>query len=179
MVQITVFNEKGGVGKTTVAVLLATLLDAEIIDQDDQKTASRWLARRPEPRQVSPGRWVIDCAPGLSMDSANAVKDARLIVVPVTVSFPSFDALPQTLRFIRAHSTAKICFVGVDVDSRTSDLDTLKAALKTHGAPLAGVLTHRASYRRAGLTGGLAGDSDVQAATEQKTLIKEIVELLK
>ena len=179
MVQITVFNEKGGVGKTTVSVLLATLLDAEIIDQDDQKTASRWLARRPEPRQVSPGRWVIDCAPGLSMDSANAVKDARLIVVPVTVSFPSFDALPQTLRFIRAHSTAQICFVGVDIDSRTNDLDTLKTALKAHGAPLAGVLTHRASYRRAGLTGGLAGDSDAQAAIEQKTLIKKILELLK
>jgi cellulose biosynthesis protein BcsQ len=178
---LTVFSEKGGVGKTSAAILLSVLLEAELIDLDPQKTATRWLARRADLRQVQPDYWVTDCAPGTSMDSAQAVKDADLVVVPVMVSFPCFDSLPQTVKFIKTHSSpsSRLCFIGMDIDVRTNDAGTLRAALKGYGAPIAGLLSHRASYRRAGLTGGLAGDTDTVAAAEATALIKSILEILK
>lgn len=179
--QITVFSEKGGVGKTSAVILLSVLLEAELIDLDPQKTATRWLARRADLRPVQPSRWVTDCAPGTSMDSAQAVKCADLVVVPVMVSFPCFDSLPQTIKFIKTHSSpaTQLCFVGMDIDARTNDAATLRNALKAYGAPVAGMLTHRASYRRAGLTGGLAGDTDTVAANEAAALMQAIKEILK
>ena len=53
---ITVFNQKGGCGKTTIAMSLAGALGlrgytALVVDMDPQGTASRWSSSAPETRQ--------------------------------------------------------------------------------------------------------------------------------
>lgn len=172
--KITVYNEKGGCGKSTVSVLLAVMLDAELIDLDAQQTSTEWLKQRQDERKINVGSWIIDCPPGISMETAAAISDADIVLIPVRASFNDLIHLPQTIKFVRTHGAKKVAFVGSDIDSRTNDQDTLKEALQGYGYQIAGVLTHRASYRRAGLSGQLASDFDAVAAAEAATLISNL-----
>ncbi len=52
---ITVFNQKGGCGKTTITMSLAGALTFRgysclVVDMDPQGTASRWASAAPEER---------------------------------------------------------------------------------------------------------------------------------
>lgn len=176
--KITVYNEKGGSGKTTLAVHLAVLFNAEFSSLDSHDVGAAWLKRRPEPHQVIAGNWVVDCPPGQDMATAEALASADIVLVPVKASFPDLVEIGHTVRFIKIHSRAKVAFVGSDIDSRTNDEAMLRDALAVYKHPVAGVLTHRASYRRAGLAGGLAGDTDATAAAEAEALIKSIMEIV-
>lgn len=174
--KIAVFNEKGGAGKTTLAVLLAKLLGYELIDLDSQQSGQRWLG--PEPRQVKPGSWVLDCPPGLetiNKDVIDLMVQADLVLIPVKTSYTDLVTVPQSIRFVRAQAKrAKVAFVGSMIDNRSSDLADLTKALAGYGYPIAGITTQRASYRRAGLVHGLAGDMDPVAAAEADVLIQYI-----
>lgn len=108
---VSMINLKGGVGKTTTAIALATAaaregLDVEVYDADPQSSASLWAtaaeeAGDPLPFPVSPanvatvrkaagewkgvaGRWLfIDCPPnGRVVDEAADASD--LVVIPTT-----------------------------------------------------------------------------------------------
>lgn len=174
--KIVVFNEKGGSGKTTVAVTLALALGIDLIDLDSQKSATFWLGD--DPRSVTPGGWIADCPPGLEAVSADVIEllgKADLVLIPVKPSFTDLRSLPQTIRFLRIHAKgSKIAFVGSTVDKRSTDAETLREALAGYGYPIAGMLSQRASYRRAGLVSAQAGDSDATAAAEAQTLIQFI-----
>lgn len=107
---ISVVNQKGGVGKTTVSVNLSAELAEDatmLVDADPQASAVGWVSRAPADRPF-PARWkeitnsselrglpglnnvdwvVIDGPPSLStpvMDAALAVAD--LAIIPVTPS---------------------------------------------------------------------------------------------
>lgn len=121
MKTILVANRKGGCGKTLSAITLATALadggwKVGLADADPQKSATRWLKRRPgsavalEPLAYVPGKglaeverhldWVIIDAPGaLDGEAAQAmVAGARAVITPVLPAF--FDA-EATRRFLR------------------------------------------------------------------------------
>lgn len=176
LMKIAVFNEKGGSGKTTLSVTLALALGIELIDLDSQKSATYWLGD--EPRKLISNGWIADCPPGLEAVSADVIEllgKADLVLIPVKPSFTDLRSLPQTVRFLKIHAkSAKIAFVGSTVDKRSTDAETLKEALAGYGYPIAGMLSQRASYRRAGLSSAQAGDSDAIAAAEAETLIQFI-----
>ena len=103
---IAVVNQKGGVGKTTLATNLASALagtgQVVILDADLQASATGWaglnLQKRLSPvvrgvdarnlvREVraaaAKSAWVIvDCPPGISRVNADAIRVADLVLVP-------------------------------------------------------------------------------------------------
>jgi chromosome partitioning protein len=91
---IAIVSQKGGAGKTTLAVHLATAAAAELVtllvDTDPQATASRWADWR------GPGDpEVIDCgAPSLLAGKLNKAKDlgAQLAVIDTP---PHADAMAR------------------------------------------------------------------------------------
>lgn len=141
---ICVASQKGGVGKTTVAMLLADWLHNEghtvkVLDLDPQCSAQKWQSRSletypPFPVQVFANRglkpyqfanWlkglpetdyvIIDTPPNLmSVDLQAALFVADRVVLPFVPSVTSVDALEEMWDMIRAFGQSR----GEPVDLR-------------------------------------------------------------
>ncbi len=159
MFSILVINPKGGAGKTTIATNLAGYLAAKrqrvvIKDMDRQRSAARWLARRPrgfseirgalpdtDPKIVADyaPQWLITDAPAGVHGKALAdlVRDADAILVPVSPSTFDFEATAdflQELASLKSVQNGKrpIAVIGSRVDQRTvaaAELDEFLAPL--------------------------------------------------
>jgi chromosome partitioning protein len=166
MFTILVANPKGGAGKTTIATNLAAYLAGKrqrvvIKDMDRQRSAARWLARRPrgfpevrgalpdtDPKIIddyAPQWMVIDAPAGLHDQSLAAlVREADAVLVPVAPSTFDFEATADFLTELSARKPVKdgkrpIAIVGSRVDSRTIAASNLDQFLE----PLSlDVLTH-------------------------------------
>jgi chromosome partitioning protein len=121
---ITVVNQKGGVGKTTIAAHLAMWLAERggriaLIDTDEQQTATRWLSEAGQTiRVITEHRAdaLIECCPGLSEDfdfviadgPANLAESTRalllvadLAVIPCGATMPELESTSATVRMLR------------------------------------------------------------------------------
>jgi chromosome partitioning protein len=166
MFTILVANPKGGAGKTTIATNLAAYLAGKrqrvvIKDMDRQRSAARWLSRRPrgfpevrgalpdtDPKVINdyaPQWLVIDAPAGLHDQAlATLVREADAVLVPVAPSSFDFEATADFLAELSALKPVKegkrpVAIVGSRVDSRTiaaSNLDEFLAPLSLD------VLTH-------------------------------------
>lgn len=166
MKTISVVNQKGGVGKTTVAVnLLAELAagtSALLIDADPQASAAGWVSRAPEDRSY-PGRWrevtdaeelktipslagfdwtVIDGPPSLGsplMDVALAVAD--LAIIPVTPSVIDLMSMVEAtaVSVQKALTDNPNLFFAVLINRRqpgTTMAQEVRGALEAEGIPV-------------------------------------------
>lgn len=134
MKTVLIANQKGGCGKTSVAVTLASALANQgqtvaLVDADPQKSSLSWLKRRPAtaapiiavdwreeddigelPKKVAKklGKkdWLIIDAPGsISSDRAQSlISEAQAILIPVLPSM--FDA-ESTKRFLKSIQDVK------------------------------------------------------------------------
>lgn len=121
MKTIVILNRKGGCGKTTVAVSCAAALadggwKVALADADPQKSALRWLKRRPaRVAAISPVDWTVPGAAGnvpagidmLVVDTPAGIGDgalqgvlarADLVIAPVVPSFFDENATRHFLR---------------------------------------------------------------------------------
>ena len=181
---LTVCNGKGGAGKTTLSVLLATAFakaghKAALLDCDPQGTATRWLGETGEVPLAKAGEdWpmlIVDTPPQLAaptLHQALARSDAALLV-----SSPSPADLwtsQDTVAVVRQHlpegKPARILFN--QVQSRTVLAKDL-AALAGHIGlpPLTAKLGRRQSFQHAAVLGWKALDKEsreelLQAALE-------------
>lgn len=173
--KIAIYNEKGGCGRTTLAVLLSVRLGLPLRDLDPQATATQWLARR-QPLHAfvrdDAADWVADCPPGIEPSLLPTLAAADAVLIPVRASFVDLANLPETVRVVTQHAS-RAAFVGCDIDAG-EDEAMLREALAVHGLPLLGVLTHRASHRCAGLTGRLAAEIDPDAEAETEVLVEAL-----
>ena len=124
-VVITVAQQKGGAGKTTLAANLATVLaetrQVALLDIDPQRSLARWHAlrsgRRSKPVEIGfsdVSGWrlggeldrirrrydvlIVDSPPQIDTDARVAVRGADLVLVPVQPSPPDLWAAEGTLK---------------------------------------------------------------------------------
>lgn len=191
MLTIAVFSQKGGAGKSTLAVHLAVAagksMNVILIDTDPQGTVANWAADR---KQTSPfvaraepssieqllsgardegfDLAVIDCPPHAAPGTAALLRAADHIVIPAQPTMPDLAATARSVTLARA--TGKpYSFVINRAPTRAPEVAQAIAALSTGGVVSPIVIGDRRAFSRA-LTDGLAvtefASSNSKAAAE-------------
>jgi len=168
MAIIAVANLKGGVGKSTIAVNLAHVLGAALVDADAQATAARWGAAvdihpLPLDAERDAGTWarrvlaldarfvVIDCPPHVGAATRAAIGVADLVLIPVAPSGADLIATATAIDLVREarerRGTGPGCLlVPSRVDGRTAAGREVEGALKQFGEPVGPTVRQRAAF---------------------------------
>lgn len=173
MQAILVANPKGGAGKTTLSTNLAGWLASQgqtvsMLDLDRQKSATKWLARRPgnlPPIAVSgagkdkPDWLVIDSPAGLhGKNLDHAVKLVSRVLVPISPSLFDIQASQDFLAELAAEKKVRtgridIGVVGMRMAARTRAAVTLEAFLQKLDLPVIAYLHETQQYVNAAFEG--------------------------
>lgn len=192
--RVAVFSQKGGSGKTTLAVHLAlTMPAAAVVDCDPQGTASEWISRRTKPNPPllisgagasaatieaqlpSQGHVVFDLPPAASMQTAQTLALADLVLMTVRPNFADLAALPRTLAIAQA-TKRKVALVVMALPLQWAESREITSALDEFKVPFYGITSQRASYARAIISGSTAAElGDRVAAREIDLLVKTIL----
>ena len=196
---IAIINAKGGVGKTTTCVNLATSLAARnrktlIVDTDPQATASQWASwREDEPPEVidsPPPRLaakieqaqeqgaqfiVIDTPPHADSAARAAVETADLVLIPCRPSAFDLAAIQTTVKLVQL--LRKPAFVVFTAGSPNAprmyeEANELVGSFGISACPVQ--LPDRAAYRHASAEGRtvMETEPDGKAADEIRQLYK-------
>lgn len=178
---ICVFSNKGGAGKTTVAVHLALAFarksSTALLDVDPQGTAAEWLRRRPpdlkSPLAIPcPGRdtveqalelarkedvehVILDLPPHSSVEVAWLLKAMDLILIPTRATATDLVTLQQTVDLARG-SQRPAGFVLNAFRAQLVEAREIAPLLAAYQLPIIGSLGDRVAYSR-GLPVGLGG----------------------
>lgn len=207
-VVITVAQQKGGTGKTTLAANLAAAFAPSgrvaLLDIDPQKSLSRWHAlRRARLHEAAalafsdtsgwrlPGELdrlkrnhdvvLIDSPPQLDTDARVAVRAADVVLVPIQPSLPDVWAAEGTLKLAAdERRPAHLLFNRAPPTSKLRDAIT--ADLNSRSLPI----LHSALGNRAGFAHAFAAGLGVTeaaprstAAAELRALLAELQELMR
>lgn len=194
---IAILSQKGGTGKTTVAVHLAAAASAAgkhvlIADVDPQRSASDWRRMRkaaaPALIEAKAGTlfvashtaertgvdlMVMDTRPAQDSDIAEAIRLADLCLLVLRPSFFDIKAIGRTLEMTRAMGKPALFVINQAPAQREhreppAVLETV-AALRELGAPLAPVgLRTRAIYQTAISKGLTAQEAMPESAAAQE-----------
>lgn len=166
--KIAVLNTKGGVGKTTTAMMLCTAAakdsrSVELWDADPQGSASEWFymaeeAGTPFPfqvatvnkitikRRMSADLAIIDGPPGESSTIQAAVDAADLVLIPTTTS--PLDVM-RTWKTLETTGDKPTMVVLTSVKLGTKLFDQARAAFEDEGVYVAkSVIPHRESLKQ-------------------------------
>lgn len=175
-VVITVAQQKGGAGKTTLAANLGVVLGegrrVALFDIDPQHSLQRWhalrVARNPAPAAIGfsdVAGWrlagelerlrrehdvvIVDSPPQVDADARRAIRGADLVVVPVQPSPPDIWAAEGTLK-LAAEEKRPACLVLNRVPTGTKLRDTTDRELRARGlVVLPAGLGNRAAFSHA------------------------------
>lgn len=111
---ISTWSDKGGTGKTTVAILVAGYFEAQLLDLDPQGDLARWAEKAGKPCQRlgadaaerlieaanDDGFWVVDCPPGNHPAAVQGMAYSQVVVVPTRSGDADLVALARALETI-------------------------------------------------------------------------------
>lgn len=193
MYTIALINQKGGVGKTTVALHLAAAFqlagsDALVIDLDPQASATEWHDARESPlphvesiqparlakvvenaREIGTGMLVLDTAPHAEATALEAARLADMVLVPCQPSIMDLRAMRKTVELLKLVKVPAFAVLnGVPAFGTVADeaAEMIQGSLGLEVCPVR--LGDRVAYNRCLITGQVAQEVEPQgkAASE-------------
>jgi chromosome partitioning protein len=191
-------SQKGGSGKTTLAVHTAVAAEEDgerpvIVDTDPQKSATSWAdARVADTPPVAPVAasmladvmkaarddamtlCIIDTAPHAAPDAARVASFADLIVIPCRPTAFDLAAAGSAVEIVKAAKT-KAVFVLSACPARAPEIAETRTVLEGYGIPVAPVvISERRAFARAVASGRAVTefDGEGKAAEEIRALWK-------
>lgn len=176
---ITIASQKGGVGKSTVCVNLATAMQAlglktALFDMDSQESSTAWSERRsselPHVEPVSARRLqtmlgaaeaqgfevvIIDTPPAASAEAAEAVQLADLVLIPCRPSLLDLDAIKRTARLVATTGRTAYVLINAAPPTATALIDDAQTIAGQTGLAVAPVVLRERSVYRASWPFGL------------------------
>jgi len=171
---ITLAAQKGGVGKTTLAVNLAVAAQAvgvktALFDLDQQESATAWSERReaelPHVEPISARRLgqaidaaeangfaltIIDTPPAAGAEAAAAAQRANLVLIPCRPSLIDLDAINRTAELVTSTGRTGFVVLNAAPPTATTLLDDARTLAENTGLTVArAVLRERSAYRAA------------------------------
>jgi len=205
-VVITVAQQKGGTGKTTLAANLGAALAGTrrvaLLDIDPQRSLTRWHALRvarpvaaaamtfsdvagwrlaAELDRLKQGHDIVlvDSPPQIDTDAKLAIRGASLVLVPVQPSLPDVWAAEGTLKLAAAERRPAVIVLNrVPAASRLGD--TIAADLAARNLPrLLGTIGNRTGFATAFAEGLGVTEAAPRstAAKELRALLDELLEM--
>ena len=206
MTVISILNQKGGVGKTTLSTHLARALqlqgkDILLVDSDPQGSTRDWAATRKEQtlpvvsidrptidkdlKNIRKDFIIIDGAPRSNEIILSAIKASNAIIIPVQPSPYDIWATSDLVRIVKEHiqktnGTLKVAFVVSRVIKGTKIGSEIIEILSNYEIPvLKTLITQRVIYPNSAAAGTTVLDQDPkgEAAEEIRALTNEILQM--
>lgn len=190
---VAVVAEKGGVGKTTLALSLAVAAvhagrKVAVLDLDPQATAAQWTDRRkPEFPWVvaTPASrlkaaiesaqaqhvdfLVIDTPPHAGTDAVEAARSADLVLVPMEPHLYSLETLPKISDLLRLAGEVPACFVLTKSSVQGREDEDAAAFISGQGFTVCPTTLHlRAAHRHAGNVGQTAQEYEPKSKAAEE-----------
>lgn len=195
---ITLAHQKGGVGKSTLALNLALSfkdqLNVALIDADLQGSIYHVKDEFDDIEILSPDRLediralpydliIVDTPPYLSNRLVDLFDGSDFVLIPTKAGFFDVMAIRATLALVKfAQAKNGHLQAGIVLNMlkpRSGLTQEVYDLLLTLGTPLLNTRIYdRVSYARSSMTGGILHGNDVKAVGEITGLAEEIVELI-
>lgn len=203
---IAIAQQKGGVGKTTIATNLATALTTHqkkvlLVDADPQGSTAMWASKNNDydfpTIQTTHGQQiellvksgdydyvVVDCAPRMESELASILTITDLAILPCTPSPVDIWACEHLVDLIKTRQFIVPSFKAVFLLNGIHPLSNIQAdilvSMEEYGLPiLESKIVARASYRRIMNEGkSVIHGEDIKASGEIERLTVEVMELL-
>ena len=192
MLTIAVVSQKGGAGKTTLAIHLAAQGQAEgrralLLDLDPQGTAIKWARRRGDrmpdvsaehpanlvraieaARQEGYDLVVIDTAPAADATPMKAAKVADLVVVPCRPAAFDLEAIETTLDLCRLAKARAVVVLNA-APTRSKVVSEAAAEVERLGGTVCPLIVrHRVALQHCMVLGAVAGEYEPEGAAAEE-----------
>ncbi|MDR3440603.1 ParA family protein [Telmatospirillum sp.] len=192
---IAIVAEKGGVGKTTLALTLAVAAvqagrKVAVFDLDPQATAAQWTDRREaefpwvvatpatrldaafaNAREQGVDFIVIDTPPHAGTDAVEAARRADLVLVPVEPHLYTLETLPKLGNLLKLAGDTPALFVVSKAAIQGKEAQDAGAFIKEQGFEVCPVILHlRAAHRHAGNIGQTAQEFEPKGKAAEESL---------
>ncbi|NDW07836.1 AAA family ATPase [Jiella sp. 40Bstr34] len=196
---VSILSQKGGAGKTTLALHIAVAAEAArlstvVIDLDPQASSAGWKDSRDKETPVvvslphtrlaqglqaaeegGAALAVIDTAPHSEAAALAATRVADLVLIPCRPGILDLRAIGTTAELVKLAQKPAFVVLNTMPPRATNLLADARAAVETHGLEVAPVaLQQRAAYAHALTAGATAAEYEPEgkAAAEVKAFMK-------